>query len=104
MERGFSSFLFFGGVLMKIVPVGERVLVKPLEAEEKTAGGIYLPESEKEKRHKGVVEAIGTLKEVDLKVGDVVFFESYVGSELNVDGKKYRLLNVKDILAKVERD
>ncbi|MEM4257498.1 MAG: co-chaperone GroES [Candidatus Diapherotrites archaeon] len=89
---------------MKVVPVGERVLVKVLEAEEKTAGGIYLPESEKGKSHKGVVEAVGNLKDVKLDVGDVVFFESYAGSDLNVEGKKYKLLNVKDVLAKVERE
>ncbi len=89
---------------MNIVPVGERVLIKPLEAEEKTAGGIYLPESEKEKSHKGVVEAVGSLKDVSLKKGDIVFFESYAGSEITIDGKKYKLLNVKDVLAKVEKE
>ena len=89
---------------MKVVPIGERVLVKPVKAEEKTAGGIYLPENEKEKNNKGIVEAVGQLKDAKLKEGDQVIFESYSGTEITLQGKKLKLLNIKDVLAKIEKE
>ncbi len=89
---------------MKIVPLRKRVLIKPLEPEEKTAGGVYLPQEEKDKTNRGEVIAVGDeLKEIKLGKGDHVIYEAYAGSEISVDGVKHVLLHAKDILAKFEK-
>ena len=87
---------------MKIKPLGERILVKTEEKVEKTKGGIYIPDTAKEKPQEGKIVAVGKLKESELKVGDTVIFESFAGNEIEVEGKKYLIMNVKDVLAKVE--
>jgi len=92
---------------MKVVPLNDKVLVKRLEAEEKTAGGIVLPDTAKEKPKQGTVLAIGEGKRLDngslaafqVKVGDKVLFTSYAGNEVNVDGQDYLLMSEEDILA-----
>ncbi|MBY0231153.1 MAG: co-chaperone GroES [Gemmataceae bacterium] len=94
---------------MKVVPLNDKVLVKRLEAEEKTAGGIVLPDTAKEKPKQGTVLAIGEGRRLDngsrapfqVKVGDKVLFTSYAGNEVNVDGQDYLLMNEEDILAVV---
>ena len=96
---------------MKLTPLGDRVLVKRCEAEEKTAGGIVLPDSAKEKPREGEVMAVGGGKVTDsgdrapltVKKGDRVLFTSYAGNEVKVDGTEYLLMREDDILAIVKR-
>lgn len=89
---------------MKVLPFRKRVLVRPLEAEEKTAGGVFLPAEEKDKTNRGEVVSVGEeLKELKLAKGDVVIYESYAGHEFKLDGEKFMILHAKDILAKIEK-
>lgn len=82
---------------LKFKPLKERVFVSYAEETEKTAGGIYLPETAKEKPQKGKVEAVGSeVKEV--KVGDIVLFDKYSGSKINIEGSDYLILKEEDIL------
>jgi len=88
---------------MNIKPLKDRVLLKPKETEDKTEGGIYLPDTAKdEKIQEGEVVAVGESKDCSLKPGQRVLFESFSGTELKTGGKRYLLLDVKDILAIVE--
>jgi chaperonin GroES len=89
---------------MKIKPLDERVLIKPQPEEEKTASGLIIPDTAKEKKYQGEVIAVGTDKELKeiVKVGDVVLYGRYAGDEIKVDGEEYILLNRKDILAIIE--
>jgi chaperonin GroES len=90
-------------------PLDDRVVVKPSEAEETTAGGIVLPDSAREKPQRGTVVAVGPGKlldsgnrgELSVKVGDVVIYGRYGGSEVEVDGQEMKILRETDILAKV---
>lgn len=87
---------------MKLHPLTDKVLVQPKVAQEKTAGGIYLPEQAQEKVTEGKVIAVGPGKDgktLPLKEGDNVFFESFAGTEIKIDGKKHLIMDVKDILA-----
>jgi len=93
-----------------IKPIGEKILVKRVEAEEKTPGGIVLPDTAKEKPKEGKVIALGEGKrlesgeraEFQVKVGDRVIFSSYAGTEVKVDGEEYLLMSEDDILAVIE--
>ncbi|MEK6964295.1 MAG: co-chaperone GroES [Nanoarchaeota archaeon] len=85
---------------MKVIPLKERVLVKPKVGEEKTAGGIYLPENTQEKINEGEVIEVG--ENCPVKKGDKILFESYAGNEVKIGGVKHLILNAKDIIAKVE--
>lgn len=95
---------------MKITPLGDRILVKRLEAEEKTKGGIILPETAKEKPQEGKIEAVGTGKvnedgkviPLSLKKGDRIIFTSYAGTEVKSAGEDYLLMREDDVLAIVE--
>lgn len=87
---------------MKIKPLGNRVLLKPIEAEEKTKSGLYIPDSAKEKPLQAEVIAIGDGKDIKVKVGDKVIHESYAGSEIKINGEKHLIMDVKDILAIIE--
>jgi chaperonin GroES len=87
---------------MKIQPLADRVLVKPAPAEEKTVGGIIIPESAKEKPLKGEVIACGggTKDEaMVVKPGDVVLYGKYAGQELEFEGQKYLMMRQSDLLA-----
>ncbi len=92
---------------MNLKPLGDRLLVKPIEQEEKTASGIILPETAKEKPQEGQVLAVGpgarkddgTRIEMDVKVGDRVLYAKYAGTEIKMDGVKYLILRESDILA-----
>jgi len=87
---------------VKIKPLADRVLVEPMEAEEKTASGIYIPDTAKEKPQKGTVVAVGPgTKDVTMEVkkGDVVLYGKYAGTEISVDGKDYLMMKQSDILA-----
>ncbi len=87
---------------VKIKPLADRVLVLPSEAEEKTASGIYIPDTAKEKPQKGTVVAVGPgTKDIpmEVKVGDVVLYGKYAGTEISTDGKDYLIMKQADILA-----
>ena len=94
-----------------ITPIGQRVLVKRLEAEELSAGGIVLPDTAKEKPQEAEVIAVGTGKRDDegkliaftVKVGDKVLVSKYGGTEVSYDGKDYLLLSARDVLAIVSK-
>ena len=94
-------------------PLGDRVLVEIIEeAEQKTAGGLYVPDSAKEKSQRGKVVAVGTGKTLDngtkvpmeVKEGDTVYFAKYGGTEVSLEGKNYSLLSERDLLAKALED
>jgi chaperonin GroES len=87
---------------MNIKPLGNRVLIKRKKAEEKTKGGIYIPDSAKEKTTEGKVIAIGEGDAIKLKVGDKVMFESYGGTDITIDNESYTIMDMKDIIAKIE--
>ena len=88
---------------MKVKPVGDRVLVKPNEGEEKTKGGIYIPQSAREKTTEGVVVAVGDDKDViKVKVKDQVLYDKYAGTEIKLEGKDHLIIKMEDILAVIE--
>ena len=87
---------------MKIKPLGNRVLLRPIEVEGKTKSGLYIPDSAKEKPLTATVVAVGDGELVKIKIGDNVIHESYGGSEITIEGMKHMLMDVKDILAVVE--
>ena len=92
---------------MEVIPLKNRVLVQPKEAEERTVGGIYIPEAAKEKTQEGTVIAVGEPGEagyMPVKKGDSVLYESYAGSEIEIEGKKHLILKVKDILGIVKKN
>ena len=96
---------------MKLTPLADRVIVKRLEAETKTKGGIVLPDSAKEKPKRGKILAVGTGKRLDsgelvkpaVKVGDEVLFSSFAGTEVTVDGEELLIMTQDDILAVVKK-
>lgn len=96
-------------VELKLRPLDDRVVVMPLEAEEKTAGGILLPDTAKQKPQRGRILAAGPGKLRDtgdrhvlnVKVGDEVLYGKYSGSEVEVDGVEYKIMRESDILAKI---
>lgn len=87
---------------MRVKPIGERLLIKPIEEELKSAGGIVLPEKAKEKSQKAEVVEIGSSDEISVKVGDKVIFAKYSGNEIKIDDKDYVIIDWSDILAKIE--
>lgn len=95
---------------MSLVPLGDKIIVERLEAEEKTVGGIYLPESAKEKPKQGKVVAVGPGKVLDsgergsltVKEGDLVLFTSYAGTEVQHEGKELLIMSESDVMAVVE--
>ena len=96
---------------VKLTPLGDRVLVRRSEAEERTAGGIVLPDTAKEKPKQGEVIAVGSGRLTDdgervalaVKKGDTVLFTSYAGNEVKVDGEEFLLMREEDILAVVRK-
>ncbi len=94
---------------IKIRPLDDRVVVEPIEAEEKTAGGIVLPDTAKEKPQRGIVVAVGPGKlldsgergELSVVVGDEVIYGKYGGSEIEINGEEVKILRESEILAKV---
>ncbi|MBO4279063.1 MAG: co-chaperone GroES [Spirochaetales bacterium] len=83
---------------MTIKPLGERVLVKMDKVEEKTAGGIFIPQTAQEKTQIAVVEAIGDEVKT-VKVGQKILHDKYAGTSVKMDGEEYLILNIKDVLA-----
>ncbi|HOC58969.1 MAG TPA: co-chaperone GroES [Smithellaceae bacterium] len=96
---------------MKIRPLQDRIIVKRLEEETKTKGGIIIPDTAKEKPIEGKVIAVGTGKKtddgkkipVDVKVGDKVLFSKYGGTEVKIDGEEYLIMREDDILGVIEK-
>jgi chaperonin GroES len=96
---------------MGITPLGDRVVVKRLEAQAKTKGGVYLPDTAKEKPQEGKVVAVGSGRLLDsgerakpqVKKGDRVIFSSYGGTEVTVEGEELLIMNEEDILAVVHK-
>ena len=95
---------------MKIRPLGDRVLVEPIEEKEQTVGGIIIPDSAKEKPMQGTVIAVGKKpdkdgKEIafDVKAGDTVLLPKYGGTEVKIDGKKLQLVREEDLLGVLEK-
>jgi len=84
---------------LNIRPLGERVVVKPLEAETKTASGIYIPDSAKEKPITAEVVAVSSSIEKDLKVGEKVLYSKYAGTKVEIEGIEYLILEIKEVLA-----
>ena len=87
---------------MIIKPLSDRVLIVPTPAEEKTAGGLFIPESAKEKPLQGTVIAVGpgtSEVKMEVKKGDCVLYGKYAGTEVTVDGKDYLIMKQSDILA-----
>jgi chaperonin GroES len=87
---------------VNVKPLADRVLVEPLAAEQKTAGGIIIPDTAKEKPQKGIVIAVGEGKKdepMTVKVGDTVLYGKYAGTEINVEGKDYLIMRESDIFA-----
>ncbi len=94
-----------------IKPLGDRVVIKALEKEEKTVSGIVLPDTAKEKPQKGTIVAVGTGKVLDngqrmaleVKEGQEVIFSKYAGTEIKIDNQDYLILSERDILAIIEK-
>ena len=95
---------------MNVRPLDDRILVKPLEVEEKTAGGIVLPDTAKEKPLEGVVKAVGNgkiledgkVRPLDVKPGDRILFGKYAGTEIKIDGKQHQIMREHEVLAVLE--
>lgn len=87
---------------LNIKPLSDRVIIEPAAAETKTASGIFIPDTAKEKPQKGIVLAVGNGKKdepMTVKVGDSVLYGKYAGSDLKLDGKDYLIMREEDILA-----
>jgi chaperonin GroES len=99
-----------GGSQMKVRPLYDRILIKRLDSEEKTKGGIIIPDTAKEKPQEGKVIAVGkgkllddgSTKALDVQVGDKVLFSKYGGTDINIDGEDYLILREEEILAIIE--
>jgi chaperonin GroES len=95
---------------MKIKPLYDRILVKRLEEQEKTAGGLYIPDTAKEKPLEALVVAVGagkvqengSLRKLEVKAGDKVLFSKYSGSDIKIDGTEHLILREDDVLAVIE--
>lgn len=93
-----------------IKPLGDRIVIKVVEETEQTSGGIFIPDSAKEKPQRGEVVAVGLGKmnekgerePMDVKVGDTILYAKYSGTDVKVDGIEYKILSIKDALAIVE--
>ena len=96
---------------MNFKPLKDRLLVKYSEEPEKSSGGLYIPETAKEKPQRGEVVAAGpgrvtddgTLQKMEIKVGDIVLFEKYSGSKINIEDQEYLIIREDDILGTIEK-
>jgi len=95
---------------MKIRPLYDRILVKRLQEQEKTAGGLFIPDSAKEKPLEALIVAVGsgklmddgTLRKLEVKAGDKILFSKYTGSDIKIDGAEHLILREEDILAVID--
>ncbi len=96
---------------MNLKPLGDRVVIEHVEQNDKSSGGVFLPDTAKEKPQEGVVRAVGTGRVTDdgktlpmsVKAGDRVIYSKYSGSEVKVDGTEYLIVSEKDVLAIVDK-
>jgi chaperonin GroES len=96
---------------MKIRPLGDRILIKRLDSEEKTKGGIIIPDSAKEKPVEATVVAVGNgkankdgkVRKLDVKAGDRILFGKYSGSEVKLDGEEHLIVREEEVLAIIEK-
>ena len=86
---------------LSVKPLGDRVVIEPIEQEDMTAGGIVLPDTAKEKPQKGLVLAVGPDVEGEIKVDNRILYAKYAGTEIKIDDKKVLILREEDILALV---
>lgn len=104
-------FIRKGEMFMKFRPLKDRVLVKYSDEPEKSAGGLYIPDTAKEKPQKGEVIAVGPgkitddgkLQKIEVKIGDIVLFDKYSGSKINIDNVEYLIIREDDILGILEK-
>src|ERR1700749_3111443 len=110
-KRSLEQPSLFGGMALKLKPLGDRLIVRAIEEEETTASGILLPDTAKEKPQKGKVLAVGEGKinedtgkrtPLDVAEGDEVLYSKYGGTEIKVDGEELLVLRESDVLAKVQ--
>ena len=95
---------------MALKPLADRIVIKVIEDTEQTSGGIFIPDSAKEKPQKGEVVAVGLGKmndkgerePMDVKIGDTVLYAKYSGTDIKMDGVEYKILSIKDALAVIE--
>ena len=95
---------------MKVRPLYDRILIKRVDEEEKTAGGLFIPDTAKEKPQQGVVVAVGTgkiqedgsLRKLEVKAGDKILFSKYSGNDIKIDGTEHLILREDDVLAVLE--
>lgn len=95
---------------MKVRPLYDRILIKRVDEEEKTAGGLYIPDTAKEKPQQGLVVAVGngkiqddgSLRKLEVKAGDKILFSKYSGNDIKIDGTEHLILREDDILAVLE--
>ena len=95
---------------MALKPLADRIVIKVIEDTEQTSGGIFIPDSAKEKPQKGEVVAVGLGKlndkgerePMDVKVGETILYAKYSGTDVKVDGVEYKILSIKDALAVIE--
>jgi chaperonin GroES len=95
---------------VNLKPLGDRVVIKVIDETEKTSGGIYIPDSAREKPQKGEVLAVGPGKMLDsgkrepmeVKTGDTILFTKYGGTDIKIDGEEYKILSERDILGVIE--
>ncbi len=87
---------------MKIKPLGDRILVKPVDAAEKTSGGIFIPATAQEKTQEAVVVAVGNSEDIKVKIKDRVIHDKYAGTTIKVEGVDHIIVKSEDILAVVE--
>jgi chaperonin GroES len=96
---------------VNLKPLGDRVVVEHVEQSDKSAGGVFLPDTAKEKPQEGLVRAVGsgrtldngTKLAMDVKVGDRIIYSKYSGSEVKIDGTEYLIISEKDVLAIVDK-
>jgi chaperonin GroES len=95
---------------MKVRPLHDRILIKRVEEEEKTAGGLYIPDTAKEKPQQGLVVAVGAgkvlddgkVRKLEVKAGDKILFSKYSGNDIKIDGTEHLILREEDVLAVLE--
>lgn len=92
---------------MKIQPIGERVLIKAIKQEERTKGGIYIPNSAQEERKEGEVVALGTFANgnpLPLQIGDHILYSGYSADEFEIEGQKVKIIEFKDVVATIQKE
>ena len=87
---------------MKVNPIGDRVLIRLEEVEEKSAGGLFIPQTAQEKTQSGLVEAAGDDETVTVKPGQKVMYDKYAGSPITIDGQEMLLVRMADLMALIE--